>query len=1303
MNALIPGFIQEEIDRGRDQGEFSAVCMSLDLSGFTVMTEDLMEQGKGGAEELSRVINDLFGTIVAIIGSYRGTITSFAGDALTALFPSDDPSYGATGALRARDAIRERRRIETRYGVYRISARIGIAAGTVQWGIVGPSGGKTYYVAGSAVDRAVAAQEESTNGGVVVGGELAEALRARGIETESGTEGRIFLSEIRAAAAASPPKAPRLAESSLLEMFPREVVEWSGLGEFRRVSVVFVGLRTVPEHQELDRITSAIRTACAQLGGYFNLLDYGDKGMLILVLFGAPVGHEDDPERAVEFALAVIEELGEGVRCAMTSGVVYAGLVGSELRSTYTALGSTVNLSARLMQKTPWGTLFVPEQAGELLGERYRLEENGALVLKGIDRPVTACTVKRTGGSGRGGFSGMLVGRADELERLRKSIAGALAERAGGITYLYGEAGMGKSRLTHEASNLLPPHVRLFALESDPVLRKSLNPFVGVLNEYFTLPEASHNRAALFDEGFRRLLAAVRGGGRLDDREKAASALERYRPFLGVLVGVHDEGTIYDQLDPQSRFENTMYAIGEFFLAHCLMSPIVILVEDLHALDEDSRRVFQYLTRNLSGQPARVVATSRYTDDGGRPAIHSPEVTSVEEIRVGPLSREDIGLLLERRIGGSVAPRTLDLVYEKTQGNPYYAEQFSGYLMDTGRLRLEKEEYVLTGALQEIPTGINGILVARLDRLSPPLKALTQVASVFGRQFPASTVGRVMSSPAVGSSMNSGEVESCLDLGTKQRLWEASGDDMFAFQSTLLRDTAYEMQSSQRVRSLHSIAAYALEDELSEDETRSADLAHHFDHGEVHGRSAYYLRRAAEVAAGSYKNDEAIELYTRLLSVVDPHEQIEVRLRMAEVDDLRGDWQSAIRSLEEAREAARILVRSKVEAVVLVKAGEILQKQGDYAKAEAVLRTAVELARRLDDRPCYGRALLFLGRTYWSTGKYDQGSKLLETATRVFEAIGAENDAALSLYYTGVIHRDKNEYARAHEFYKRAEELFHHAGNRRLETYPLYDLAVIYLYRGELESAFSSFAQVEAVYREMGYKSGLAAALGNLGVISAFQGKFDRAEAYGDEALAIVQEIGEQLAVAYATFNNGLFSYLRGSHAAAASTFEGALELMRKIGAEGYYGYVQSYLACSLAYLDRFGESLRHSRDHLKRISSSGSDVENGRTHLAVALVLSRLKAPLGGKDAEVLAEIGNASGLEATAAAYFEASVERATKASYIATLFSAYAQYGAYLLRSGDASAAVRGRELLLKARELAERTTMVYELPRIQALLA
>ncbi|HUX20990.1 MAG TPA: AAA family ATPase [Spirochaetia bacterium] len=688
MNALAPVFIYEQLSRKRTSGSANGVCLTIDVSGFTAVTEDLMDHGKDGAEELSRLINDLFGNIVALVYSYQGFILSFAGDALTALFPAEDARYACSAAVAIRDLIRNKRRVETRFGLYRISVRIGLGMGPFTWGIVGNDVRKSYYFAGEAIDRSLSAQSQSNNGDIVAAPGLSDLLLSRGAELDRGESGFSVLLQMGAQAKiAQVPVLPPIFEPAVLEqLFPAEVAAWSGSGEFRQVAAVFVGLRGNPSHRELDSVVAVVAQSCELHGGYLNLLDYGDKGYLMLALFGAPTAHENDIERAADFCLAVSKELGEQVRFGLTSGVAYTGLVGSPVRSTYTAMGSTINLSARLMQHAPWGSICSPESLGDRLRQGYHVGTVGSIELKGFDRPVEVVQVESVRLAIGERFLSRFVGRGGELVFLEKRLARAAHGRPGGILYVYGEAGMGKSRLAHEAVKSVGNGTRSCFLETDPILRKSLNPFVEFLSAYFSLPEEQAARKHRFDLGYGQLLRDVDKAPPAEGAAQIRDALERYKPFIGVPLGAHEGGTLYDELDPQARFENTVYGITEFFRALCLLSPLVLVIEDVQAMDHDSTELFAYLLRSLSQLPAAVIITSRFADDGSRPVLHPSDLTNVEELSLGPLSLEAVGELLAERIGGPVDHGTLGMIFEKTQGNPFYAEQFAVYLKETRRL-----------------------------------------------------------------------------------------------------------------------------------------------------------------------------------------------------------------------------------------------------------------------------------------------------------------------------------------------------------------------------------------------------------------------------------------------------------------------------------------------------------------------------------------------------------------------------------------------------------------------------------------
>ena len=1173
----------------------------MDLSGFTYMTEDLMEQGTEGAEILSDVINRLFDTPLRRIYARGGHVASFAGDAFTAVFPGEPESVAVQAAAAAQeinDFLESNRRVETTYGRYRIAARMGIGSGVGEWGVTEAGRRNAYYVRGSAIRKAVASLEAADVREIVLDPDTVEAATSATTPISTrGQGGVFFLDDLDTDTVTPPDDVPDALEpdaEATQAFFPPSVVAYSGRGEFRQVTAVFISLDDVEEAERLDEAVTEILELSEEFGGYFNLLDYGDKGHVALVVFGAPTAHEQDLQRGIDFASALTRRLDTQARAGVAAGMVYAGLVGSERRSTYTVLGATVNLAARLMQRASPGEVLVAGETADRISTQYALDPLGKQQIKGFDEPMEICRVGAPTHRAEQPFEGPFVGREEALSHLTSVVEGLSDGRPGGITYVYGEAGLGKSRLIHEALQTASPAVRVIRLEVDSVLRKSFNPFIRFLTLRFGLPRGEDARRSAFESGLNDFLAELEAlpADRYGEAPRdSASMLRRNLSVLGAVLGIRWKNSLYEELDPQARYDNSVYVLGELIRAHAFLSPVVCVLDGIHAVDADTPASIDFLARIVDDLPFALFAAARPVEEE-YPDLGVESAHGVTSFTLSPLTRDETAELLGQRLGGAASASLIDTIFDKTGGNPFYFDQVVSYLSENHLVRADAEGYVLGTEIDEVPTDLNGVLLARLDRLSGELREVTQAASVVGTRFPVPVVRLLLRSLESDITRSDGELDELLERGARQRLWYRREDGEYEFHSSLLRDASYQMQSRDRVKRLHTVAAYVGEQRFAGDNTRSADLAYHFRRAEVMGKSRHYLRKAGEFAASNFKNEKAIEFYSQLLEIADPHEQIDICYRLGEILDIGGEWDEALAHLAHGLEVSRELFLHRQQARVMAKTGEIYQKRGNYEQAVETLKRAAALARKIRAPEIERDALLFLGRTYWSMGEFDLGIAALTRAGREdgggagaasaatgeaaatggsaatggagAEDSGAEAPArttALAMYYLGVIYRDKGEYESAMRCFEDAKERFDAQNARRLESFPLYDMAVLHLYRGNTETARDYFTQIEGLYRDIGYRSGLAAALGNLGVLAARSGDFETAFAYGRQALELAEHIGEQLAVAYGKINLGIYHYMQASHREALSWLAAAREIIENIGAKGYLGFVWPHAA----------------------------------------------------------------------------------------------------------------------------------------------
>ena len=367
MKNIIPEFIVKNFKNKVYHGIENGTAIYLDIVGFTSMTEQLMRSGKQGVEPLSEIINNLFNPLIQAIYKNDGFITQFAGDSFCSIFffnGNDDPT---TNAVKACIEIQEIFKIQalhrTRFGYFTLSAKVGLACGNIEWGILGEEKLKCYYFKGSGINSSIIAQQNAQKGEIVC--ELSyNLLKVPNLKTKKISETLAIIEEAEALDISSlivgneiiEPKI--IEEEILLSFIPKIICDLEIIGELREIVCVFISIKEDVHSTILNNIINFILKRVFELNGYFNSLDFGDKGSTILIIFGAPITNEYDRIKAVQFALELTKKFSDLIRISINYGAVYAGFLGSDLRATYTVLGNIVNQCARLMMVVDWGKIW---------------------------------------------------------------------------------------------------------------------------------------------------------------------------------------------------------------------------------------------------------------------------------------------------------------------------------------------------------------------------------------------------------------------------------------------------------------------------------------------------------------------------------------------------------------------------------------------------------------------------------------------------------------------------------------------------------------------------------------------------------------------------------------------------------------------------------------------------------------------------------------------------------------------------------------------------------------------------------
>ena len=474
----------------------------------------------------------------------------------------------------------------------------------------------------------------------------------------------------------------------------------------------------------------------------------------VLVFFGAPVAHEDDPERAVRCGLDMVREIDAlgvelRVRVGINTGPVVVGMVGTDVAREYTAMGDAVNIAARMQAAAPAGGVLITAATYKFIAPLVDATDAGALELKGKTETVRGYQVTglRAGAVSARGLGtevhSAMIGRDAQLARLDDAFA-IVRARQGRVASILGEPGIGKSRLLSE----LRAHVAASDPSAQWIEARCLSygrtlPYHLVLD----LVRSCIGVAATADE------PEVRAA--LERRTKAlfGDAWEDPYTYLGHLLSI--------RLDPEVRarvsaleFETVKRYVSSLIgvvRALTLTGPVVLACEDLHWADASSVDVLQSILPLANELPLFIVATSRLDreSEGWRlvSAVRDIFGDALIELRLDPLSGDDTRTLVANLLRVESLPlATRDHILEKSEGNPFFVEEVIRMLIDRGAIVRDGERWVATARASdvEIPDTLQGLLLARIDRLQPETKRTLRVAAVIGRQFGVTMLERLL-------------------------------------------------------------------------------------------------------------------------------------------------------------------------------------------------------------------------------------------------------------------------------------------------------------------------------------------------------------------------------------------------------------------------------------------------------------------------------------------------------------------------------------------------------------------------------
>ena len=598
----------------------------------------------------------------------------------------------------------------------------------------------------------------------------------------------------------------------------------------------------------------------------------------IFALFGAPIAHEDHPQRALYAALQLQETMRAysealkkrggpplQVRVGVNTGeVVVRSIRKDDLHTDYVPVGHSTNIAARMEQLAAPGSTLVTEQTYKLTDGYFDFKALGETQVKGIDAALNIYELIGTGSlrtklqvSARRGLS-RFVGREREIDKLQQALAQAQAGY-GQIVGVMGEPGLGKSRLFHEFKLTLP--IDCLVLEAFAVSHGKSSPYLPVidlLKGYFGIAVEDDNPRR-HEKITTKVLALDRS---LDDT----------LPYLFALMGIDDPASSLQQMDPQIRRRRTFNALNKLFTRESSNQPLIIIFEDLHWIDNETQGVFDALSEHETNTAILLLVNYRpeYRDNWVQKAQYS-------QVHLTALASEEAAELLTFLLDNDASLTALkQVILERAEGTPFFMEEVVQTLAEEDVLLGGRGNYRLEKAPSELhisPT-VQGVLAARIDRLMPTEKALLQRLSVIGREFSYGLARKVVTE-------SDDELHRLLSsLQAKEFLYEQAAfpDAEYIFKHALTQEVAYGTVLRGRRKTLHEQTANAIEALYSAKlEDHYTELAHHYALSGNVEKALEYLRLAGQQAKDRSANEEAIAYLNQGLALVETLEDTSTR------------------------------------------------------------------------------------------------------------------------------------------------------------------------------------------------------------------------------------------------------------------------------------------------------------------------------------------------------------------------------------------------------------------------------------------
>jgi len=717
----------------------------------------------------------------------------------------------------------------------------------------------------------------------------------------------------------------------------------------------------------------------------------------IMALFGAPIALEDAPQRAIRSAYSIHREMArfseklkqekEGVRpvkmrIGIHTGPVVVGTLGNDLRVEFKAVGDTVNLASRMEGLAEPGTTYVTEETFRLTEGLFRFESLGEKEIKGKEEPVKiyrviAPSTRRTrfDVSAERGLT-PFVGRERELELLLDGFERA-KEGRGQAFSIVSEAGVGKSRLLYEFRKAVASEDTTF-LEGRCLSYSrgvAYHPIVDILKSNFNIQEG---------DGDLEIREKVKKGLKILAADEASTL-----PYILELLSVKDSGIDRIPMSPEGRKDRTMEAVKRIVLKGSEIRPLILAYEDLHWVDKNSEDVLKYSLESIPGARVLLIFTYRpeFVHTWGGKSFHS-------QVTLNRLSNRESLAMVAHLLGTEDIDRDLEeLILEKTEGVPFFIEEFIRSLKDLNIIEREDKRYRITKDIKDvaIPSTIQDVIMARVDSLPEAVKVVLQTGSVIEREFGYELIKKV-------TGLSEKELLSNLSVLKDSELLFERGifpESTYIFKHALTREVVYDSILTRRKKGLHEDIGNAIE-ELCKDniDEHYGILAEHYIASENYGKAAECCRLAARKAEKAVSFLDAITHAEKWVACLEKLPQTEdVEKRIIDARTTLGLYDVQINYFAEAKETIDPIIELALDRDYKRRIAQIYTIVGihsywieeDFPKAINYLEKAIKVAEETNDLISLIFANHWLGHALADICEFEKGRHHIEKGLEIVQ------------------------------------------------------------------------------------------------------------------------------------------------------------------------------------------------------------------------------------------------------------------------------------------------------------------------------